>query len=163
MAKFNSVGEAQNLLNMFTSGGTGFDLAGLERMLSSQNAAGLRSTVAGDAARFNQLGMGRSVANAFGPGTRRIQFNSSLMDALTGARNTNAQLNIQNRSSFMPLIAQILQQKYQDANKPGWFSQLAGGVLGLGANAFLPGLAGKLLGNPNQQLIDALLGGQRFD
>lgn len=160
MAKFNSVGEAQNLLSLFTSGGTGFDLAGLERMLGRQSAAGLRSAVQGDASSFRRAGLGRSVAGAFSPGTRGIQFNESLMNALTGARNTNARLNIQNRSSFMPLIAQILQQKYKDANRPSFLSQLGGGLLGLGAQAFLPGIAGRVLGNPNQDLIDLLLGGQ---
>jgi hypothetical protein len=68
----------------------------------------------------------------------------------------NAQLAGNQRQS---LLSSILPIAFQKANRPSFLSSLLGGLGGLAGQAFLPGLATKVLGNPFLDLFKQQLGG----
>jgi hypothetical protein len=162
MGNFDSFGFLQQGLNRFTpQGGFGIpNLGVLQALLQRQSASALRGTVASDQERLMRAGLGRSVAGAFSPGTRSLQFNRDLMERMQELFAQNAQMAQSQRNQLLGLLAGgPLQIAYQEANKPSFLSSLLGNVLGTGANLFGPGLAMKALGNPELDYIKALLGG----
>lgn len=95
---------------------------------------------------FDRAGLGRSVSKVMSPGTRSIQSNQALMDSLTRLYSQHGQIAASQHSDanrqYLSLLGQFAPMAYDEANKPGWFAELAGGVLGLGAQvgaSFLPG------------------------
>lgn len=155
MADFTQ--ELQKMMAAFTpQGGFGIqNLGGLQAMLGRQNERGLRGAIGSDMFNLQRQGMGRSVAGAFSGGTRRNQFSQSLMDALTQLSAKNSQLAGGQRQAMLSTFAPIA---HQEANRPSFLSTLLGGTLGLGAKAFMPGLAG-MLPNPQLKMLMELLSG----
>lgn len=146
------------LMRMYApAGGFGIpNIGALQGQLQRQSALGARGASAQDLFQLNRMGMGRSVAGAFSPGTRQAQGMNSLLEALINLNMQNAQLSESQRQNLMGMLAPIAER---EANRPGWFSTLAGGLLGIGAEAFMPGIAGKLFGNPFEDLFMKAFGG----
>jgi len=149
MAKFDSIGFLEQGLNRLTpQGGFGIpNLGALQALLQRENLSGLRRTQARDFQGLQRAGMSRSVAGAFAPGTRGLQFNRDLMAQLQHLFAQNAQFGQNQRQSLLGTLAgNPLGVAYQEANKPSFLSSLLGNVLGTGANLFGPGLAAKVMG-----------------
>ena len=154
MADFTQ--ELQKMMAAFTpQGGFGIqNLGGLQLLLGRKSERGLRGAIGSDMFNLQRQGMGRSVAGAFGGGTRRRQFSQSLMDALTRLSAQNSQLAGSQRQSLLSSLAPIAQQ---EANRPSFLSSLLGGIGGLGAQA-LPLLLGGPMGLGGSALLKQLMG-----
>lgn len=150
MASFQE--ELDALMRHYTpSGGFGIpNIGALEQSMQRQSALGSRGVAASDVFRLNRSGMGRSVAAAFAPGSRMAQGYNQLLQALIDLRLRNAQLSESQRQNLLGMFSPVAER---EANKPSWFSTLAGGVLGTGAQAMFPMLGNKLFGNPFQDMI----------
>jgi hypothetical protein len=150
MADFNT--ELQSLMRQFAPpGGYGIprvnDIAGQFRRQSEQ---GYRTAIGQENRGFDRMGLGNSVAKAFSPGTRKIQFDEDLMDALTKLFSQHGQLGESQRQNLLGMFAPIAQEK---ANRPSWLSSLLGGALGIGAQVAIPGIGAKIFGNPLEDLL----------
>jgi hypothetical protein len=131
------------------------NIEALQALLGRKSEYGARRASAQDLMGLQRAGMGRSVAGAFSGGARSSQFNQSLMDALTNLSARHGQLQ---GSQIASMLGQALPAAEREANKPSWLSTLVGGMIGLGGQAFLPGLAGGPMGNSQMDLISKLLG-----
>jgi hypothetical protein len=160
MANFDSIKFLQQGLSRLTpQGGFGIpNIGALQELLKQQSASGLRQTQAQDWQGLQRAGMGRSVAGAFAPGTRGLQFNQDLMAQLQKLFSENAQMSQAQKAQILGMLSGApLQAAYQDANKPSWLSSLLGNVLGTGAQMAMPWASGKIFGNPGlDQLMAAL-------
>ena len=149
--------ELQKMMAQFQpQGGFGIqNMDALQGLLQRNNATAMRGAMFDDRENLRRRGLGRSVAGAFSGGTRRNQFSQSLMDALTNLSAKNSQLAGNQRQSMLSTFAPIA---HQESMRPSFLSTLAGGVLGLGAKAFMPGLAG-MLPNPQLKMLMEMLSG----
>lgn len=147
---FDPIGYLQGGLNRLTPpGGYGIpNLGALQEMLRRDSSSGLRGAIGRDYESLGRMGLGRNVAGAFNPGTRGVQFNQSLMDALQQLAGQNAQLGFSQRNQTLQSLLPALQMAYEQSQRPSFLSQLAGGVLGLGAQVAIPGLGGMLFPDP---------------
>lgn len=149
MANFNPLAFLQQGLNQFTpQGGFGIpNIGALRALLQQESMAGARRATEQDALGLQRAGLGRSVAGAFAPGTRGLQFNRDLLAQLQRLYATNAQLAGGQRNQLLGILGgNPLGIAYKEANKPSFLSSLLGGVLGTGASLFGPGLASKVMG-----------------
>lgn len=147
--------ELTNLMRQFApSGGFGIpNIGGLADQYRRQADQGWRSAMGQENRAFDRMGLGSSVAKAFSPGTRKIQFNQDLLDALTQLYSKHGQLAESQRQNLMGMMSPIA---WERANQPSWLSQLAGGVLGMGAQVAMPWLGNKAFGNPLEALMKML-------
>jgi len=151
--------ELTNLMRQFApAGGFGIpNIGNLADMFKRQSQQGYRTAIGQENQAFNRMGMGSSVAKAFSPGTRQIQFHQDLLDALTQLYAKHGQLAESQRQGLMGMMSPIAEQR---ANQPSWISQLLGGVLGMGGQLAMPWAAGKAFGgNQLEQLLQMLSGG----
>ena len=131
------------------------NIGALQALMKRQSEFGARRASAMDAFQLDRSGFGRSVAKGFSSGARYAQFNQSLLDALTKLQAEHGRLQ---GSQIASMLGSALPIAHQEATKPSWFSTMIGGLLGLGGQAFMPGLASKVVGNPQMDLIERLLG-----
>lgn len=156
MANFNPLAFLHSGLNQFTpAGGFGIpNIGALQALLREQSAAGLRRTNAQDLLGLQRSGMGRSVAGAFSPGTRGLQFNRDLLAQLQRLYATNAQMAQGQRNQLLGTLAgNPLGVAYQEHNKPSFLSSLLGNLLGTGATLFGPRLASKVMGPSDMEKL----------
>lgn len=150
MANFET--ELQALMRQFAPAqGFGIPRVGnLADALKRQSEQGYRTALGQENRMFERAGLGRSVGRAFSPGTRKIQFDQSLMDALNDLFSKHGQLAESQRQNLLQMFAPIAEQR---ANRPSWISSLLGGALGLGAQVAIPGIGNKLFPNPLMQMF----------
>lgn len=151
--------ELANLMRQFApSGGFGIpNIGGLANQYQRQSEQGWRSAMGQENRAFDRMGLGSSVAKAFSPGTRKIQFNQDLLDALTQLYSKHGQLAESQRQNLMGMMSPIA---WERANQPSWLSQLAGGVLGMGAQVAMPWLGAKAFGgNQLEKMLMQMFGG----
>jgi hypothetical protein len=153
MANFES--ELTKLMQQFApAGGFGIpNVGGIAGQYGRQSEQAYRGSLVQGNQAFDRMGLGRSVGKAFMPGTRKIQFNQDLMDALTKLFSQHGQLAESQRQNLMGMMSPIAQER---ANRPSWISTLLGGALGIGgqvAGSFLPG------GGITMAALQKMLGG----
>lgn len=150
MANFES--ELQKLMAQFAPrGGFGIpNIGGLERQLSQQSDYGARSATMRDVLGLQRQGAGRSVSSAFSPGTRQFQSQKDLLSALMDLHVRHGQLAESQRQNLLQMFTPIAHER---ANRPSWLSTALGGILGIGSQIAIPGIGGKIFGNPLEQMF----------
>ena len=162
MAKFDPYQFLQRGMTQFApSGGWGIpNLGALQELLKQQAAYGARASTASDLESLRKMGMGRSVAGAFSGGTRREQYNQSLMEALAQLQAQHGQMGTSQRMQLLQSLMPAMQVGYQQSQQPSFLSSLLGGIFGTGLEMATPWLGGKLFGNAGLDMLQELLGGQ---